>query len=145
MPLKGTALDFWSIWVVCAYMRSVMIIQMARQLASLLAFQKHQTLHAKFPIALDVTCKLFLPAVIPAMPIGTVDFLRSIPLSVALTMFGDHKVNEMQTLLASFPHTLSNWSGETMKWRWSNSSWKTSFYFWVRVIESREALFLDGC
>ena len=41
-----------------------------------------------------------------AMLIGTIDFCHFIPLSMALTLAGSHKVSTKQNLLASFSPTL---------------------------------------
>ena len=81
----------------------------------------------------------FQPVVlIPAMLIGTIDCCHFIPFSLALILPWGHKVSSKQNLLASFSHTLFNWSGLNFIWYWSNSRWTSWYYFWVKFIETRE-------
>ena len=60
------------------------------------------TLYVNFPV------KFFF---IFAMLTGTIDLYHFIPLSVTLTLALGHKVCAKQSLVASFPCTLFNWSG----------------------------------
>ena len=70
--------------------------------------------------------------------LGSIDFYHFIPHSLTLTMAWSHKVSAKQNLLASFPPTLFNWWGWNMTCWWSNSSWTSWYYFWIRFIETRE-------
>ena len=75
---------------------------------------------------------------IPAMLIRIIDFYHFMPVSLALTLAGDHKISAKQNLLASFSPALFIWSGWTLMWCWSSSSWTSWDYFWIRFIETRE-------
>ena len=75
---------------------------------------------------------------IPAMLIGTIDFYHFLPLSLALTLPGSHKVSAKQNLLASFFCTLFSWSEWNEIWSWSNSSWTYWYCFWVKFNETWE-------
>ena len=75
---------------------------------------------------------------IPAMLIRIIDFYHFMSLSLALTLPGDHKISAKENLLASFSPALFIWSGWTLMWCWSSSSWTSWDYFWIRFIETRE-------
>ena len=76
--------------------------------------------------------------VIPVILIGAVDFYHFIPLSLTLTLPGGHTVCENWNLLASFSPKLFIWLGWNSMWWWSSSSWTSWYYFWIKVIETRE-------
>ena len=72
------------------------------------------------------------------MLIVPINFYDCIPLLLTLTLPGAKKVSTKQNLLASFSRILLIWSGWNLVWRWSNSSWTSWDYFWVRFVERRE-------
>ena len=76
----------------------------------------------------------------PAVLMGTIDLYHLTPLSLTLTLAGDHKVSAKQNMLASFSHTLCNWSGWDWIWCWSIASWTSWCYFWVRFNETWEIM-----
>ena len=75
---------------------------------------------------------------IPAMQKGTIDFYHVIPLSVVLTLAGDHGVSGKQNPLASFSRTFLTWMAWDLVLWWSNSSWASLDYFLGWFNKSRE-------
>ena len=64
---------------------------------------------------------------------GTIDFYHP-----DLILVEGHMVSAKQNLLALFSSTLSSWPRWNLIWCWSNSSWTSWYYFWVRFCETRE-------
>ena len=73
---------------------------------------------------------------LPAMLIRAIDFYHLIPLWLTLTLPGSHKVSAKQKIFI-FLHIFV-WSVWNLMWWWSNSSWTSCDYFWVRIVETRE-------
>ena len=83
---------------------------------------------------------------IPAMLIDTIDCYHFLPLLLTLALPGGHKVSGKQNLLASFSWILFIWSGWNLAQCWSNLSWTSWHYFWLRFDKVREitAVFLTA-
>ena len=74
------------------------------------------------------------------MLVCAVDFYHFIPLSLTWTLSWFHMVSTKQNLLASFSCTVFIWSGWNLMSWWSNSSWKSWEYFWVRCVQTKEII-----
>ena len=66
----------------------------------------------------------------PPMRIGIVDFYHSTPLSMTLTLPGDHKISAKQNLSSLHFLTLFSWKGWNLIWCWSNLSWISKTFLW---------------
>ena len=122
---------FLSIWVTYESMWSVVFVGPAGRLVS------QPSCMAK-TLTLDITRKLFhqffsyLPYLLAPVT------YHYTPLFLTLTLPGGHKASAKQIILASFSHILFNWSGLNLMWCWSNSSWTSWYYFWLRLSGTRE-------
>ena len=76
------------------------------------------TLHPNFPTNFFLTCHVYRHQWL----------YHFIPIALTLTLAGGYKVSAKQNLLASFSHTLFDWSGWGLMWFGNSSSWQSSCF-----------------
>ena len=91
-------------------------------------------------VRLDIMRKLFNHNFHPCHTYRHRWLLSFAPLSVTLTLAEDHKISAKENLLVWFSRTLFNWSGRNLICCWSDSSWTSWYYCWVRFMERREMM-----
>ena len=98
------------IYMIHRSMLAIVFICLARQLVS---WPSRAAKTYNIGLCTSFYTKFFF---IPAMLIGTTDFYHFIPLSLALTMAGNHGVGGKQNLFSSFSRTSFKWSEWNLIW-----------------------------
>ena len=116
----GGSVPFWATQVTFGFVSSVVFVR----LAVLPLYGWHSKI-----LNVGHFVKTFQPnSFMCTMLLATIDCYHFMPHSVTLAFTRGHKVSTKQNLLALLSCTLSKWIG------WSNSSWTSWGYFWLRFI-----------